>query len=434
MRCTPRGAKLPTTRRASPALCKDCVVDDAVADQNPRRALEQPHSLFAAPGDVTHELTQTEQDGSSSKTGGDRFVLPDQGILHALADDRQNHEIKGRHLPDVLLADQTNEGEEESRISVADVFDMVLRNSPSRARVHKATAQDAIMSLFTGVLGTSTAAVPSATNRKGRGLPYGVEGLAMAFTSSLQPRIGQGRAAVFGLFYAWSGFTIMWGFWISFVIFLADPQQLAAWWPLSTVDRGGTIDAPVLAAVIDIGLIGLFGLQHSLMARPWFKAWWASTIPAAFERTTYVHMANVTLFALIILWQPIPLDLWSVRDGLLRDVLWAAFAFGWALLFLGARSFGILELLGIRQMRSWADGDAAPQLRLKTGSLYRYLRHPMYWGVLLGLWATPNMTVGHALLAAGLTVYILIAIRFEERDLVRRFGDHYRTWRGSTAA
>jgi hypothetical protein len=96
--------------------------------------------------------------------------------------------------------------------------------------------------------------------------------------------------------YAWSAFAVMWAFWISFVIFLARPQKILPYWPLPTVDQGGTLLHPATAALVDVLLIALFGLQHSLMARPWFKQWWASSVPPAFERSTYVHMANLALF------------------------------------------------------------------------------------------------------------------------------------------
>jgi methanethiol S-methyltransferase len=206
--------------------------------------------------------------------------------------------------------------------------------------------------------------------------------------------------SILSLTYAWSAFAIMWVFWISFVIFLAQPQHLLHYWPLPTVDQGGALLHPVTAACVDLLLIALFGLQHSLMARPWFKAWWAASVPPAFERSTYVHIANLALFALIIFWQPIPAELWNVHHRFWHDALWAVFIFGWIILLLGAHSFGILDLLGIEQMRCWSNGERPRPPRLKTGLLYRWLRHPMYVGVLLGVWVTPAMSVGRALLAA----------------------------------
>ena len=142
----------------------------------------------------------------------------------------------------------------------------------------------------------------------------------------------------------------------------------------------------------------------------------------------YVHAANMALFALIVFWRPVPTLLYSVASPV-RELFWAAFAAGWIILFLGALSFGIRDLLGIRQMQAWMQGTRALAPRLKTGLLYSWLRHPMYVGVLLAVWATPRMTVGHLLLAAGMTLYVLIAMRYEERDLAARFGNAYARWR-----
>jgi methanethiol S-methyltransferase len=232
------------------------------------------------------------------------------------------------------------------------------------------------------------------------------------------------------LAYAWAGVVIMWGFWVSFVIFLAEPRQVIAWWPLPTVDRADVVNDPAIAAVIDLALILLFGLQHSVMARPWFKQQVMARVPAPLRRATYVHMANLALFTLVLLWQPIPLDIWNITQPTMRGSLWMLFAAGWIVLFLGAWSFGMRELLGIQQVIWWREGRA-PTPRLKTGFLYRWLRHPMYVGVLLGVWATPRMSAGHLLLALAMTAYVLIAMRYEERDLLRTFGASYDRWRAS---
>jgi protein-S-isoprenylcysteine O-methyltransferase Ste14 len=233
----------------------------------------------------------------------------------------------------------------------------------------------------------------------------------------------------FALAYAWTGVAIMWAFWVSFVIFLAEPRQILAWWPLPTVDRTGSIAHPAIAAFVDLALVLLFGLQHSVMARPWFKQRIMARMPEPLHRVTYVHMANATLFVLILLWQPIPAEIWDVTDTPARDLLWLLFAAGWVILFLGAWSFGMRELLGIEQVMARRTGRRhAP--RLKTGFLYRWLRHPMYVGVLLGVWATPRMSFGHLLLALAMTSYVLIAMRYEERDLMQRFGGSYLRWRG----
>jgi protein-S-isoprenylcysteine O-methyltransferase Ste14 len=231
-----------------------------------------------------------------------------------------------------------------------------------------------------------------------------------------------------GLLYAWSGFLIMWGFWICFIVFLANPRWAESRWPLSTVDAGGADLQIAAAVIIDLVLISLFGLQHSAMARPWFKARVMAALPPAFERCTFVHAANFALLALIVLWQPIPFMVWDLPFPY-RAILWSAFAAGWIILLLGALSFGLFDLLGVSQMRAWYRGEPSPVPRLKTGLLYTVFRHPMYVGVLLAIWATPRMTAGHLLLAVGMTIYVVIGMRYEERDLAEQFGAPYMRWR-----
>jgi protein-S-isoprenylcysteine O-methyltransferase Ste14 len=234
--------------------------------------------------------------------------------------------------------------------------------------------------------------------------------------------------AVFGLVYAWSGCAVMWAFWVSFVIFLCEPRLLLDFWPLQTVDKRVWMQEPWAAAAFDLCLVALFALQHSMMARRWFKDR-VARMPEPFVRCTYVHMANTALFLLIIFWQPLPVDVWTAHEAVAQTALWALFAAGWAILFLGAWSFGISDLLGIQQMHAWINGRELLAPRLKTTRLYRWFRHPMYVGVLLGVWATPRMSVGHLLLAVSLTAYVLIAMRYEERDLLHSFGDRYARWR-----
>jgi protein-S-isoprenylcysteine O-methyltransferase Ste14 len=231
------------------------------------------------------------------------------------------------------------------------------------------------------------------------------------------------------LSYAWCGVAVMWAFWVSFVIFLAEPRHILAWWPLPTVDRSGSVEQAFVAGLIDLASVTLFGLQHSIMARPWFKQRVMQRMPGGLQRATYVHMANLVLFLLILFWKPIPTLVWKVEATPAQEVLWLLFAAGWVILFLGGWSFGMRELLGIEQARAWSEGRSHTS-RLKTGSLYRWVRHPMYVGVLMGVWATPRMSFGHLLLAFALTAYVLIAMRYEERDLLHRFGARYRGYRG----
>jgi protein-S-isoprenylcysteine O-methyltransferase Ste14 len=141
-----------------------------------------------------------------------------------------------------------------------------------------------------------------------------------------------------------------------------------------------------------------------------------------------VLAASAAGIVMISFWQPIPIVVWDI-PGPASAPFWIVFALGWLTLLAAAISFDIFELLGLRQAWAWYRGRPTPQPTLKTGWLYRWLTHPMYAGVLLGFWSTPHMTIGHALIASGLSIYILIARRYEERDLSRRFGPAYRSWR-----
>ena len=233
------------------------------------------------------------------------------------------------------------------------------------------------------------------------------------------------RAA--GVAYGGVAFAMTFAFFTYLVIFLGNMPSLSAPWVSPSVDVGHE-SAPFAAALIDLGLVALFGLQHSAMARPRFKAWWTRIVPEGLERSTYVMAASLVGFVMVAFWQPIPMVIWHV-SGLGESVMWTLFAVGWALLLASGLSFNIFELLGIRQVLAWYRQRPTPPLTLKTSWLYDWMKHPMYAGVLLGLWMTPHLTVGHALMAGGFTLYILIAMRYEERDLSRNFGDAYQAWR-----
>lgn len=238
-----------------------------------------------------------------------------------------------------------------------------------------------------------------------------------------------GRLA--GLIYGVAGVAVMALFWPLFGVFLSNAPRLGAPWLERSADVGPGVANPFLAGAIDLALIAAFGLQHSLMARPALKQLWRGSMPPALERASYVHAANIVLLALIAFWQPIPIVVWHVEFPLLRDACWGLFALGWIILLAGALSFGMAELLGLRQVLDWYWERAPQPLPLKTNGLYRWLKHPMYVGVLLAVWATPYMTIGHALLAAGMTVYVLIAKGYEERDLDRTYGRSYQAWTGA---
>ncbi len=172
------------------------------------------------------------------------------------------------------------------------------------------------------------------------------------------------------------------------------------------------------AVLIDLGLLALFALQHSVMARPAFKRMWTRVIPESAERSTYTLLSSLALILLFWLWRPIGGVVWSVENEAARVALYAAYAFGWALLLYTTFLLNHFDLFGLRQVWLQFRGRPYAHLPFRTPTLYRWVRHPLYVGWLVIFWATPTMTVTHLLFALMTTAYILIAIQFEERDLV----------------
>ena len=195
-----------------------------------------------------------------------------------------------------------------------------------------------------------------------------------------------------------------------------------------TVDRGP--EAPVAMAVVtDLALIALFGLQHSVMARGGFKAAWTRIVPAPIERSVYCLASALALTVMYLFWLPIPQVIWDVRGSGLGMALWVMFGAGWTILFISTWLLNHFELFGLAQAWRNFSGAAEPADDFKTPGFYRYVRHPIYTGFFLAFWATPLMTVGHLVLAGGMTAYILIGISYEERDLIARFGNRYAEYR-----
>lgn len=196
-----------------------------------------------------------------------------------------------------------------------------------------------------------------------------------------------------------------------------------------TIDSGNP--GPLAEALaVNIALLGIFAVQHSVMARRGFKRWWTRIVPEAIERSTYVLCATAALALLCWQWRPIPDPIiWTVQDPRAIALLHAIFWFGWALLLFSTFLINHFELFGLRQvigrLLHWA--PAKPEFR--TPLIYRRVRHPLYLGFLLAFWSTPIMTAGHLLFTMATTGYILIGIYFEERDLVAVFGDRYRRYR-----
>ena len=172
------------------------------------------------------------------------------------------------------------------------------------------------------------------------------------------------------------------------------------------------------AVAINLLLLGAFALQHSVMARPAFKRAWTRIVPEAAERSTYVLFSSLALILLFWQWQPMGLVVWQVDNAFGRVLLYAAFAFGWALVFVSTLLLNHFDLFGLRQVWLQFRGRPYTDLPFKTPGLYRIVRHPLYVGWFFAFWSTPVMTAAHFVFALMTTVYILIAIRLEERDLV----------------
>jgi methanethiol S-methyltransferase len=186
------------------------------------------------------------------------------------------------------------------------------------------------------------------------------------------------------------------------------------------------------ALAINAGLLGLFAVQHSVMARPFFKRWLTRFVPEAAERSTYVLLSSLALILLFWLWQPLGGVLWAVRHPLGAGLLHAGFAFGWLLVLVTTFLINHFDLFGLRQVWKFFRDVPYHPLKFVTPGPYRLVRHPLYVGWLFAFWCTPTMTVTHLVFAVATTAYILIAIQLEERDLVEFHGNDYLEYRRKT--
>lgn len=195
-----------------------------------------------------------------------------------------------------------------------------------------------------------------------------------------------------------------------------------------SIDSG--LEAPLaLAATVNIALIALFGLQHSVMARPGFKRWWKRIVPTSVERSTYVLLSSLVLILLFWQWRPMTEVIWQAEAQWSRAVLWAVFGAGVLTVLLSTFIIDHFDLFGLRQVFLRLIGRPYTELPFKVTFFYKFVRHPLYVGWFLTFWGTPQMTLGHLLFALGMSGYILIAVNYEERDLQRFHGDDYRRYR-----
>ena len=216
---------------------------------------------------------------------------------------------------------------------------------------------------------------------------------------------------IFAYFYFFASFLYL----IGFIHNLFVPRS---------IDVGPEVSIGV-AAVINLCLIGLFGIQHSVMARPGFKAALTRLWPESIERSLYVVMSAVALCILYWLWRPMPEMIWAVEMEWLRMLLWGIAGLGWAIVLISTFLINHLELFGLHQV--WADlrMRTMPSSIFRDPFFYKQIRHPIYTGFLLAFWSTPDMSQGHMLFSIGMTMYILIGIRYEERDLKANLGEVY---------
>jgi protein-S-isoprenylcysteine O-methyltransferase Ste14 len=195
-----------------------------------------------------------------------------------------------------------------------------------------------------------------------------------------------------------------------------------------TIDTGPVVPVEQ-AIVIDILLMGLFAIQHSVMARKGFKRWWTQFVSPAVERATYVLAATLALMLLLWQWRPIPTIVWETTDPMAVIALIGLSLTGWLIVLASTFMINHFELFGLHQVVNHLMRREMGEVRFKTPMLYKLVRHPIYLGFIIAFWATPVMTAGHLLFAAVTTAYIFVGIMLEERDLVDQFGDQYRSYR-----
>jgi len=186
----------------------------------------------------------------------------------------------------------------------------------------------------------------------------------------------------------------------------------------------GPVGGPVQSILTDVVLLGVFAVQHSVMARPAFKRWWTTIVPVSCERSTYVLISSLLLILIFWQWRPIITTIWQV-DGWPASTLTAIYWIGWLTALAASCMIDHFEMFGVRQVAA----HRGPAAVFKAPLLYRVVRHPIMLGFLLAFWATPHMTAGHLLFAAMTTGYILVGVRLEERDLVAQFGAIYEKYR-----
>lgn len=219
---------------------------------------------------------------------------------------------------------------------------------------------------------------------------------------------------------------------IAYLIFLATFLYAVAFVGGFGVPKtldGAATEAFLTAFLIDAGLLAVFAVQHSVMARPWFKRWWTQAVPWAIERSTYVLFASLALALLMWQWRPLGGIVWVVEPPALRAAIWVAFAYGWLQVLVMTFLIDHFDLFGLRQVWLHLMGRQYTRVHFATPAPYRVVRHPLYLGFMIAFWAAPTMSITRLVFAVATTAYMLIAIQFEEHDLVHEHGASYEQYR-----
>lgn len=196
-----------------------------------------------------------------------------------------------------------------------------------------------------------------------------------------------------------------------------------------SIDSGPQAATLTRALIMNIILLSIFAIQHSVMARPAFKRWWTRIVPPAIERSTYVLLASLALILLFWQWRPMNDVIWSVDNAAVSYILWALFFLGWGMVLLSTFLINHFDLFGLRQVYLYQKGEEYTEVGFKELFLYKMVRHPLLLGFIIAFWATPRMTAGHLLFAVVTTVYMLVAIQLEERDSMKAHGAEYEDYR-----
>ncbi|HUC48282.1 MAG TPA: NnrU family protein [Xanthobacteraceae bacterium] len=239
------------------------------------------------------------------------------------------------------------------------------------------------------------------------------------------PSQGHPAGRVVGFLYGIAVYLI---FFVTFLYAIGFVENLVV---PKTIDGAAASSATSLmqAVIVNLVLMSIFAIQHSVMARPQFKRWWTKFVPSSIERTTYVLLASLALALMIWQWQPMPTIVWQISDPQLAVAIIGLSLLGWLIVLTSTFLINHFELFGLHQVTNNLAGRPMPEPRFRTPFFYRFVRHPIYLGFIIAFWAAPTMTQGHLLFAAVTTAYIFVGIWLEERDLVAAFGSQYEQYR-----